>query len=75
VKNAAFPPSGKHSARQLRAYVRDPSSHLERWGREEGKSCRKAEEGNRKERTIAVDLGAVGVWKPGGLFVLEQLKA
>lgn len=48
---------------------------MERWGREEGKSCRKAEEGNRKERTIAVDLGAVGVWKPGGLFVLEQLKA
>lgn len=77
VKNATFPPSGKRSACQLWAYLLDPSSHLERpagRGREGGERWRKAEEGSRKEKSVTVDLGQLGVWKPVGLFVLEQLK-
>lgn len=43
-------------------------------GKGGGERWRKAEEGSRKERPVTADLGQLGVWKPVGLFVLEQLK-
>lgn len=58
MKNAAFPPSGKHSLR-LPALGISPRSFLSlaeagKGGREQ---WRKAEEGSRKERLVTVDLG------------------
>lgn len=78
VKNATFPPSGKRSACQLWAYLLRsflPLGEAGEAGKGGGERLRKAEEGSPKERPVTVDLGQLGVWKPVGLFVLEQLKS